>query len=258
MTKNNRCNMCGEEKKLCRAHIWPDGLRTIVQQNHKNFIFANIESGKDKRVQTLEVDKNILCSACDSHLGRYDKTLVEFARAYIDNPDRKQVLDKKKPAPTITMNIDTTELRLGLMASLYRQSLTKTYPMVSLGEKYTRLFKLCLIEGKILKCVDHTFKIIMFGYVQDKDNIDRTMVPQPATVGRHGGAHFYFYHFLGLEIVIKVGRGPWMDGLNEYPDISKKPDDIILQLCDPKRALIKEQMARLREAIQGRKSRKRA
>jgi hypothetical protein len=246
--------MCETATKFCRAHIWPDGLRTIVQQKYKNIVFANIETGKDKRVQTLEVDKNILCAACDSHLGRYDRTLIEFVRAYIDNPDRKKGLDKKKPAPIITMDVDTTQLRLGFMASLYRQSLTATYPMVNLGAKYTRLFRQCLIEKKILKPVDHTFKIIMFGYVKDNDNFDRTMVPQPATSGTYGGVHFYFYHFLGLEIVMKVGRGPWMGGLDAYPDITSEPDKLNLLLCDPKQALIKKQMARLREAIQSRKN----
>lgn len=69
MSKNSKigkCNLCGEQKKLIKAHILPKFLFK------EQFITLNKSSPYPKKAPIGTYDSNILCSDCDNKIGKFD------------------------------------------------------------------------------------------------------------------------------------------------------------------------------------------
>lgn len=74
------CKFCGQDKKLCNAHIIP-----------KSFVYAAKPEDKTEKLKVLNynlkypsfsrigiTDRNILCSQCDGEFGVYDNFAYNF------------------------------------------------------------------------------------------------------------------------------------------------------------------------------------
>jgi hypothetical protein len=70
------CQLCGEDKKLIKAHITPKCLNRLIQELYpaEHMIKYFKKPGTHpKRTPTGEYDDSILCAACDNHvLGSLD------------------------------------------------------------------------------------------------------------------------------------------------------------------------------------------
>ena len=67
------CQFCGDDKKLCKAHIVPQAFNYPRLPDERSSILASNNKGfRTRRSQTGVYDTNILCSECDQKLGVFD------------------------------------------------------------------------------------------------------------------------------------------------------------------------------------------
>ena len=221
---SKNCRMCEEEKKLCMAHILPKALKTILNAGKTNdhLKSVSIEEGKAHNIQTLEFDKEILCSSCDGILGKYDRVLVEVIRYFFDDEARNKF---SNPIRTVDVITDTEKLKLAIAAVLYRMSLSKRFSKLYLGKTYEPEFKTWLQNGSIPEDMRSWLEVVLFGYNKDKNDLDRTMTADPLA-GRAERIHHYFLFLPGLLAIAKVGKAKWTSSVAKYPRINANPENL--------------------------------
>ena len=219
-----KCQMCGEEKKLCKAHILPEALKNTLNPGKidDHFIAVSISKGTDSKKQTLAFDKEILCGSCDGILGKYDKVLVEVIRNFFDDEARNKFSNPIRIVDVIT---DTEKLKLAFAAVLYRMSLSKWFPKLHLGEIYEPEFKTWLKNGSIPEDMQSWLEVVLSGYNKDQNGLDRTMAQEP-TFGRGGKVFHYFLFLPGLLAIAKVGKAKWISSVAKYPRINANPENL--------------------------------
>lgn len=243
------CKMCLEEKKLCRAHIWPESLKTILVEKDNHFIEASSKTGYGKKIQTLEFDPNILCSNCDGILGNYDKILIKTIREYFNHPLRKEPFKAGKGiTAVIELLLNTEKFKLGIVASYIRMSFSNRFSSINLGHKYENMLARWLENANIPKSEDKFFDIVMIGYSVDPLGLDKIIINCPVS-HKLNHSHYYFQEFiLGLSLVIKVGKGSWMPLVGQYPKITAHKDFLEIPLCDPNKAFSNRLLEDLKKA----------
>ena len=227
-----KCQMCGEEKKLCKAHILPEALKNTLNPGKidDHFIAVSISKGTDCKKQTLRFDKEILCADCDGILGKYDKVLVEVIRRFFNAEARNRI------SQNVEVRTDTEKLKLAFAAVLYRMSLSKQFPKLQLGKIYEPEFKTWLKNGSIPEDMQSWLEVVLFGYNKDKNGLDCTMAQEP-TFGRGGKVFHYFFFLPGLLAIAKVGKAKWTSSVAEYPRINSNPDKLKIDVLDFERSI---------------------
>jgi len=244
------CKMCHEEKILCRAHIWPEGLKNILNDEDNHFISASSKTGYGTKIQTLEFDPNILCAECDGTLGNYDKVLIRTIKKYFNHPLRQEPFKEgKKINAIVTLSLTTYKFKLGIAASYLRMSFSSRFPSINLGRKYTNMLISWLKNGNIPEEEDKHFDIMMIGYSADEAGLDKIIISCPMN-GKQNHSHYYFQEFLlGLTLTIKIGKGIWAPQIGKYPKITAQKDTLEVPLCDPTKAFSMRLLADVRKAI---------
>ncbi len=72
------CRLCGDEKKLCDAHIIPWGLYPRSSNICSYTLSSNRQEPRPKGV----FDRHILCADCDRQLGRFDDYAAKVLLAW--------------------------------------------------------------------------------------------------------------------------------------------------------------------------------
>ena len=243
------CKMCFKGITLCRAHIWPEALKTILGEKGSHFIEASSETGYGKKIQTLEFDPYILCSKCDGMLGNYDKVLIQTIREYFNHPLRKEPFKGGKGiSAVIDLPLITEQFKLGIVASYIRMSFSNRYPSIKLGRKYENMLVSWLKNAIIPKSEDKFYDIVMIGYSADPLGLDQIIINCPVSY-KQNHSHYYLQEFiLGLTLVIKVGNGSWMPQVGQHPKITAHKDLLQVPLCDPTKAFSKRLLGDIKKA----------
>jgi hypothetical protein len=115
------CKSCRQEKKLIKAHIYPEWVYKALYPNGKiegsSLILISSNKPEAKRVRIGLYDPSILCSACDNHIGTLDavgkKAFIETELSlFRDLVDKGRVYTIK--------NIDPAQLKNFLLSLLLR------------------------------------------------------------------------------------------------------------------------------------------
>ena len=141
-TKLQVCKLCGEEKKLIKAHIIPfcffkPLLKSGVPRQHK----LDTNPRLSKRVPNGKWDKNLVCVGCDNLFGKYEsyakKVLIDdfhnLTKPFSDGDDRFLEIS----------NIDFNKIRLFVLSLLWKSSKTKmeAFSKVNLGKMFEERIK---------------------------------------------------------------------------------------------------------------------
>ncbi|AEV36822.1 hypothetical protein PSE_2312 [Pseudovibrio sp. FO-BEG1] len=137
------CHMCGQEKELCRAHLYPEFLKQYSGTNLKNgdnFLTITVDRKRVTPSQTLEYDQSILCHACDNDvLGTYDTALSLAFKDVQEIISQHQLNPNEKLSCSITHSNE--KIALALIANLYRFSISKRCPGFKLAKRWEERFK---------------------------------------------------------------------------------------------------------------------
>ena len=83
-----RCRLCGEDKKLIKAHIIPQCLHMLIQEPYPAECMIQISKKPGtypKRTPVGEYDDSILCADCDNHIfGNWDEYAGKLLLQKID------------------------------------------------------------------------------------------------------------------------------------------------------------------------------
>jgi hypothetical protein len=193
------CQLCGEDKKLIKAHIIPQCLHMPIQSPYPSEpmiqVFKN-PAKYPKRTLIGEYDDNILCADCDNH---FFGSLDEYAgKLLLQNIDMHTT-----QTHYIVQEYDYSRLKLFLLSVLWRMSVSRrpSFAKVHLGsyEAQIRDMLLCQDPGP-----PETFPIFLHRYIDDIGA--HCMVDtQP---GRLKGLKVFNLGLPGYLAVIKVDQRP--------------------------------------------------
>ncbi len=222
--------MCGEEKRLCKAHLAPRALKKTVYNDdgQENFMYSvPLDKPGKKKVQNLIFDNEILCSKCDNSLGRFDKELIEFTVNWSKFSQKNSIIPSDNRIHFEEIPANTTKLYYGLLAILLRHSFSKRFGDVSLGEEYENELNQLFLQAH---CTDfsNSFSIKIFGHTNR--NIRTKILANHPFLFKPGGRFIYGIMLPYLSILINVGRGKWRTGYEEFASLSVNNDTISVPL----------------------------
>ncbi|MGD9637758.1 MAG: hypothetical protein AB7U85_01705 [Alphaproteobacteria bacterium] len=138
----NKCFLCGEDKKLIKAHIIPEKYFTKTKKLQKIYSYDG-DYPKKNRIGVY--DNEILCSDCDGKLGKYD----EYSYEVLFNLE-KFICERDKNGIKVK-NIDSNKLKLFYLSIIWRAHISKRpeFKKIDLGEKYSKIIKNSLLNNKL-------------------------------------------------------------------------------------------------------------
>ncbi len=203
------CHLCGETKRLCNAHLFPNGLRKFVGESatDPSFYVVNVETGEGRQHHTLFYDPAILCADCDGKLGKFDSTLIDFVQRWNDHPSRDRQITTQGYDP-VAIQVDTAKLRQAVLICIYRFAISTRYPKFSVHPFLLAILTRIVIEGGARP--DDPFHVAIIGYSKHvvstgNGTIDVSQIgrPHPAMSDRA-----YFMELFGLSIFVQLERDP--------------------------------------------------
>lgn len=198
------CSLCGQEKKLCKAHILSEAFyRAMWKSSTDNLLFAF--SGSEKYPKCLRkgiYDNGILCAECDGKIGIYE----DIAQNFLLNFEETEY--KRYLSPTdYYLEVPISEkiyhgLKLFFISFLYRASITKRreFIKVNLGQKFEGIAKNCILND-----TDNSdFGVVIAKLRSEKYNVKDT-VCFPA-IQKIGALNGYTCTFAGFKFWMKVDQ----------------------------------------------------
>ncbi|UDQ98645.1 hypothetical protein AAEX28_00825 [Lentisphaerota bacterium WC36G] len=232
--KKNKCNLCGENKKLCEAHLVPKAFANDLKNNSKkNFISLKDHHDPKKghkakmTKQNLDFDKNILCRECDNEiLNLYESHFIEKVREYAQSNLRNTNFYNHARASKIKLRCNTRLFQLALVSILYKCSISNM-SNIDLGDKYETMFKKWLKNKKIDNKEKNLCEIYVLGFHKSEQNLNGILFPN--YMGKSKLNHLYKFELLNLSFFIKIGQGKI---LYDWPTILDKDDFINIALLE--------------------------
>lgn len=231
----SKCKWCGNETKLCRAHLIPDGLNKFLLGDvggTQKLYRVEMRSNKlQSPVQTLEFDRNILCSKCDASLGKYDHALIEFFDKYISF---WQTILSAEPILVKFEIQNTQRVALGFLAILYRFSLSDEYRKIKLEPEYKQKFETWFEKDELTENDLRFAKTVLVGTSAGKGNTNWFLMQYIRQVKIEGG-FIYQLQMFGLHIIIMVGKqDSQLEDLLDYPPLGAQKGSVVFEMLSPK------------------------
>lgn len=192
------CKLCGQDKKLIKAHIIPDFMyHGMFGENH-DLISVNLSNHNNKKkIQTGCFDKHILCQTCDNEIiGSYER----YASKHIfDQKIQASLSTLSENIKSYTKEVNYKEFKLFLLSILWRASVS-TLPFfknLKIADKEERLRQM-LLNG--VPDQEHVFPISMIKIAPTKSHQSRLIIdPVVSDIGEDRVCIFYingfFYYF---------------------------------------------------------------
>jgi hypothetical protein len=199
------CRLCGKDKPLIRAHIFPDwAYRHLKQDNHLIHLTSVLKS---RKIQSGYWDSNILCRECDGDvIGKYDTYAAQFfdqdfspmLTTFTEAPGREARVYQVK-------NFDYSKLFIFIVSLFWRASITDqpAFAKVTLG-RYEDMAKEIILAG--VPMYEDFFEVAIFVAeppVAGQKFEKSILHPFPA---RFGEANCYLFVFAGFDFVLKVDQ----------------------------------------------------
>lgn len=224
------CNWCKQPGKLCRAHLFPEGLKKFLLDDvngTKSMVRASLDRKKNTSIQTLESDSQILCANCDVKLGYFDQILINFFSEFIRVQNFEE-LDSWKPVNIPFSN--TKNLVSAFLVILYRFSISSRYKEISVGAKYKQLFEAWFENRSIPNNGFESVDIKLFGSSKNEFGLHRMIVNSPEWA-KIKGVNIYCFDILGMTVLIKLGKLDWpLPNIDKYPKLGENDGGVLFPL----------------------------
>ena len=192
-----KCKFCGEEKKLIRAHIIPEGFFRRLRDDQDPPRLLN-ENDFPKKAPIGVYDTTILCADCEKLFGDWDNHIQQIlAGEPIGEPIKK---DEKTIAYKIE-KFNYEHVKLFCISLLWRAS-TSSQPFfkhVNLGP-YEEITKKRIVESDPGNEEDFSVTIAKFG------NHPFDMTTMDPRIDKWSGVNFYRFYMAGYILYIKVDK----------------------------------------------------
>ena len=213
------CKLCGEQKKLIKAHIIPKQYyRRIIHEGSKphllKFEIDNISN--ESKTQSGIYQDDLLCADCDNKIGQYDKYGYEILTRQID--DKKlQVIAKGHQVYEIG-EIQIEAFRLFLVSLAWRSGIAQDqfFSLVKLGVYEERLKQILL--GKKSEVLDSiTAVIVLFRPPKYPD------IMWSPFCSKMDGINLAIFYLPPWKILLKLDRRPFGHPFDKFALAVGKP-----------------------------------
>ena len=139
-----RCKLCGEEKKLIKSHIVPEGFYKKIYDDKRRLFVASQTRNSFTLMQKGQREE-LLCKECDSNIigNKYDKYGIEVIRERLQI---KTYIDHKKE---IWVGLDYNKFKIFLLSVLWRAHIAqKFHTGITLEESIETLIVESIKSGK--------------------------------------------------------------------------------------------------------------
>lgn len=194
-----KCQYCGENKQLIKAHIIPASFFKPLRSDNGDvtYLMTVMQGEFPKKSQTGVYDKTILCRVCEDQFAQWDeygfKTLVDGAKQL------KPLYDQKKLLAFILPQVDIDQLNRFLLSVLWRASVSSQdfYKQVNLGA-YQDKIQSILENNTVLGNDEYSLLISRF----DDQYFGSTMLDP--RLEKWDGVNYYRIYLGGFIAHIKI------------------------------------------------------
>lgn len=216
-----KCQYCGENKKLIKAHIIPASFFKPLRADNGDvpYLMSDLLGVFPKKSQTGVYDRTILCRACEDKFAQWDefgfKTLVDSAKQL------RSLRYQRKLLAFILPQVDIDQLKRFLLSVLWRASVSSQdfYKQVNLGA-YEDKIQSILENNTALDKDEYSFFLSRF----DDQYFGSTMLDP-----RHecwDGVNYHRIYLGGFIAHIKVDKRPSSPSF--APFIQQDTSDLIV------------------------------
>ncbi len=197
-----KCKFCGNEKKLIKAHIIPEGFFRRQRQGKDSLELITNKTGEyNKRVQIGVYDKTIVCNDCENIWREWD----DYAQKLLtEEPLNGQAWyhDDQKIA-YIVNNFDYKKLKLFFISILWRASVSshQFYSRISLGS-FEKIAKDFIKNNNPGGSEDFSIILSKFSHPLSKQS---TMDPYQY---KNSGVNYYRFYLAGYMFEVKIDDKP--------------------------------------------------
>ncbi len=204
------CKLCGEDRKLIKAHIIPEGFFRPLRLGSTSLeIHSNTNGVFPKKSPIGVYDKNILCEKCDKYIGLWD----DYAhRLLIQNFSDKFAVYEGNSKVAYKINIyDYKKLKLFFISVLWRASISSQpfYKKIEIGI-HEQILKKMIIDDDPGDPYDYAVSLAKF--------IDPAII---AMLDPHrtkfDGINYCQFYITGFVLYIKTDK--------------RNPPDFLKKLC---------------------------
>jgi hypothetical protein len=219
------CKLCGEDRKLIKAHIIPEGffrplrLGSTVLEMH-----SNTNGALPKKSPIGIYDKNILCEKCDKYIGLWD----DYAhKLLIQNFSENFAVYEGSTKAAYKINVyDYEKLILFFLSILWRATISSQpfYKRIEIGA-HEHILKEMIINGDPGGTYDYAVSLAKFSDPRIKEMLD----PHKTRLNSINYCQFYI---TGFVLYIKTDKRNPPDFLKEFCLKRDPPFWIILRDID--------------------------
>jgi len=193
------CKLCGENKKLIKSHIIPEGFfRPLRSGDMVPEIHSNINDVFPKRSPIGIYDKTILCEKCDKYLGVWDG----YAQKLLIQDFSEELAVQKGNTKTAYKidKYDYKQLKLFFLSVLWRASISSQtfYSKIEIGPH----------EDIIKEMINHEDPGEPFDYAVSlaKFSDPRVTAMLDPHKKRFDGINYCQFYITGFVVYIKVDK----------------------------------------------------
>jgi len=197
-----------QEKPLIRAHLIPRFFFKKIKDNKNRMTsIYNMDIGKALLEQDAMFDKTILCAQCDNSFSANEKYVSHFLNedfSYLGIPN-PSITTCEKGTTVHHVGVDTKKLKLFVLATVWRFSISKRHINVSLGP----LQDLVLKHLKDGNPGPPSFFPFAFYSLKKVNDLRANLISAPVTTKIFGGIAFMIHlhdHFLLVQLTKNGGR----------------------------------------------------
>jgi len=205
------CKLCGQERKLCKSHIIPEFMYSLVYDPSPKRFYV-LPANSNEKVQILQkgIRERLLCQECESNLSAFEtyakKVLLDEADSNPLVSDDDKVIQYK--------NINYKEFKLFQLSILWRASVSKLkfFSQVNLGPYEGKIQQMLLKRDPGLP---DQYPCLIVGLLFDDKPFHIMRSPLRTRFGRH---YCYMFVMSGLVWLFGVPRLELPDILSQYKD----------------------------------------
>jgi hypothetical protein len=204
------CKLCGENKKLIKSHIIPEGFfRPLRSGDTVPEIHSNIKGAFPKRSPIGIYDKTILCEKCDKYLGVWDSYAQKLL---IQDFSEELAVEKGNMKAAYRIDkYDYKQLKLFFLSVLWRASISSLafYSKIEIGP-HESVIKEMIKREDPGEPFDYAVSLAKF-----RDPRISAMLDPHRT--RLDGINYCQFYITGFVVYIKVDK--------------RHPPDFLRELC---------------------------
>lgn len=204
------CKLCGENEKLIKAHIIPEGFfKPLRSGKMVPEIHSNIKGVFPKRSPIGIYDNTILCEKCDKYLGVWDGYAQKLL---IQHFSEELAVQKGKTKAAYKIDkYDYNQLKLFFLSILWRASISSRqfYSKIQIGP-HENILKEMISGGDPGEPIDYAVSLAKFS----DPRVTAMLDPHKK---RLDGINYCQFYITGFVLYIKVDK--------------REPPDFLKDLC---------------------------